>query len=71
MEAKDENSTMPSNGSFARAAVEIINGPFGKDAIRAITIISVSFALLSTFCIQRGYVPSVNYGHMSLAFLKA
>ena len=65
------NIPMRSNNSFALAAVEIFNGPNGKNVIRAITIVSVSLVLLSAFGIQRGYAPSFNYGDISFTFLKA
>ena len=71
MDARDENITMLSNGSLARAAVEIINGPHGKEVIIAITIVSVGVVLMSAFGIQRGYVPSINCGHIRFALLKA
>jgi hypothetical protein len=71
MDARTENSTIPSNRSFAWAATEIINGPNGKEVIWAITIVSVSVVLLSAFGMQRGYVPYIGYRDISFALLKA
>ena len=57
--------------SFAWAAVEIINGPNGKDVLKSIKSISTYIGLLIAFGLILGYAPSIRFGNMQLALLKA